>query len=167
MRQTSVEFLATKEEIPALIDWFRSGAEMVVVGAYPGDYETKVLLRPGEPVSRLEGCKYLYLKLGTEFSEENCLFFHLGSDDGNSIRESGLGLKGEGAEFDYWKKQLARFRRTLRHGLWCADPELTRWRFYRNASYTDGALAAYQRGVKLMPAAGRNVYLLEEPQPNK
>ena len=163
MPGTIVQFLATREEILNMIDWFRAHREMVIAAGHFSEPGELILLMPQEPIEWVQNSTYFYLKLGTHFSEENSLFVHTGASD-ESIRESSAGLKGEGPEFDYWKKRLSKLKRTFRKGAYLASPYLDSKTYYKNTYYTDGAKAAYDRGVKLMAAAGWNYYRLEEPE---
>lgn len=163
MPGTIVQFLATREEILNMLDWFRADREMVIAAGHFSEPGELTLLMPQEPIEWVQNSTFFYLKLGTRFSEENSLFVHTGASD-ESIRESSAGLKGEGPEFDYWKKRLSKLKRTFRKGAYLASPYLDSKTYYKNTYYTDGAKAAYDRGVKLMAAAGWNYYRLEEPE---
>lgn len=166
MAGTIVQFFATRQEILSLVDRFRADREMVAAAGYyskPGEY---TILRPGEPISRIESSTYIYLKLGTDFTKENSLFIHI-QHEPHWFRESSAGLKGEGPEFDYWKKQLAKFRRTLHRGAYVGNPLSGIGRFYKNVYYTDGAKAAQDRGVRMQAYAGSYYYLLGKSEPNE
>ena len=163
MPGTIVQFLATREEILNMLDWFRADREMVIAAGHFSEPGELTLLMPQEPIEWVQNSTFFYLKLGTHFSEENSLFVHTGASD-ERIRESSAGLKGEGTEFDYWKKRLAKLKRTFRKGAYLASPYLDSRTYYKNTYYTAGAKVAYDRGVKLMAAAGWNYYRLEEPE---
>ena len=163
MPGTIVQFLATREEILEILDWFRGDREMVIAAGHFSEPGELILLMPQEPIDWIKNSTFFYLKLGTHFSEENSLFVHTGASD-ESIRESSAGLKGEGPEFDYWKKRLSKLKRTFRKGAYLASPYFGSKTYYKNTYYTAGAKAAYDRGVKLMAAAGWNYYRLEEPE---
>ena len=163
MPGTIVQFLATREEILEILDWFRADREMVIAAGHFSEPGELTLLMPQEPIDWIKNSTFFYLKLGTHFSEENSLFVHTGAS-GDCIRESSAGLKGEGPEFDYWKKRLTKLKRTFRKGAYLASPYLDSKTYYKNTYYTAGAKAAYDRGVKLMAAAGWNYYRLEEPE---
>ena len=163
MPGTIVQFLATREEILNMLDWFRADREMVIAAGHFSEPGELILLMPQEPIEWVQNSTYFYLKLGTRFSEENSLFVHTGASD-ESIRESSAGLKGEGPEFDYWKKRLSKLRRTFRKGAYLASPYFDSKTYYKNTYYTAGAKAAYDRGVKLMAAAGWKYNRLEEPE---
>jgi hypothetical protein len=163
MPGTIVQFLATREEILEILDWFRGDREMVIAAGHFSEPGELILLIPHEPIEWVQNSTFFYLKLGTRFSEENSLFVHTGAS-GECIRESSAGLKGEGPEFDYWKKRLSKLKRTFRKGAYLASPYLDSKTYYKNTYYTDGAKAAYDRGVKLMQVAGNHHYLLEAPE---
>lgn len=163
MPGTIVQFLATQEDILNILEWFRSDRDMVIAASHFSDPWDQILLLPNEPIDWIKNSTYFYLKLGTKFSEENSLFVYSGVSD-ECIRESSAGLKGEGPEFDYWKKRIAKLRRTFRKGAYLASPYVDSKTYYKNTYYTDGAKAAYDRGVKLMAVAGSSRYLLEDPQ---
>ena len=163
MPGTIVQFLATREELLEILDWFRADREMVIAAGHFSEPGELTLLMPQEPIEWVQNSTYFYLKLGTHFSEENSLFVHTGASD-EGIRESSAGLKGEGPEFDYWKKRLSKLKRTFRKGAYLASPYLDSKIYYKNTYYTDGAKAAYDRGVKLMQVAGNQYYLLEAPE---
>ena len=163
MSQTGVQFLATQEEILDMLDWFRSDRKMVIAAGHYSTPGEQILLFPDEPIDWIKNSTFFYLKLGTRFSEENSLFVHTNIAPDGCIRESSAGLKGEGPEFDYWKKRLARLRRTFRKGAWLFSPYSDVGTYLKSQYYTDGARAAYDRGVKLMALAGWNYYRLEEP----
>ena len=163
MPGTIVQFLATREEILEILDWFRADREMVIAAGHFSEPGELTLLMPQEPIEWVKNSTYFYLKLGTHFSEENSLFVHTGASD-DCIRESSAGLKGEGPEFDYWKKRLAKLKRTFHKGAYLASPYLDSRTYYKNTYYTAGARAAYDRGVKLMQVAGNHHYLLEDPE---
>ena len=162
MRQTSVQFLATQEDLLDILDWFRSDREMVIAAGHYSTPGELILLLPNEPIDWIKNSSFFHLKLGTKFSEENSLFLHANIDKDGCIRESSAGLKGEGEEFEYWKKRLAKLRRTFRKGAWLINPHLDGGTYLKSQYYTDGAKAAYDRGVKLMAVAGWNYYRLEE-----
>ena len=163
MPGTIVQFLATKEDILNILEWFRSDRDMVIAASHFSDPWDQILLLPNEPTDWIKNSTYFYLKLGTRFSEENSLFVHAGVSD-DCIRESSAGLKGEGPEFDYWKRRLTKLRRIFRKGAYLASPYSDSKTYYKNTYYTDGAKAAYDRGVKLMQVAGNHYYLLEDPE---
>ena len=163
MPGTIVQFLATREEILEILDWFRADREMVIAAGHFSEPGELTLLMPQEPIDWGQNSTYFYLKLGTHFSEENSLFVHSGASD-ESIRESSAGLKGEGPEFDYWKKRLSKLRRTFRKGAYLASPYFDSKTYYKNTYYTAGAKAAADRGGKLMQVAGNHYYLLEAPE---
>ena len=163
MSRSGLQFLATQEEIWKLLDWFRADREMVIAAGHFSEPGELILLMPEEPIEWVKNSTFFYLKLGTKFSQENSLFVHTGAS-GDCIRESSAGIKGEGPEFDYWKKRLAKLRRTFRKGAWLYSPHSDVGKYYKSQYYTDGAKAAYDRGVKLMAAAGWNSYRLEEPE---
>ena len=163
MSQSGLQFLATQEEIWKLLDWFRADREMVIAAGHFSEPGELILLMPEEPIEWVKNSTFFYLKLGTQFSQENSLFVYSGAS-GDCIRESSAGIKGEGPEFDYWKKRLAKLRRTFRKGAWLYSPHSDVGKYYKSQYYTDGAKAAYDRGVKLMAAAGWNSYRLEEPE---
>ena len=166
MPGTIVQFFATRQEILSFVDRLRSDREMVAAAGHystPGEY---TILLPEEPISRIEGSTFIYLKLGTVFEEINSLFIHIQHED-TWFRESSAGLKGEGPEFDYWKKQLAKFKRTLHKGAFVGEPLTGVGRYYKNVYYTDGAKAAQDQGVRMQAFAGSNYYLLGETEPNE
>ena len=163
MPGTIVQFFATREEILEILDWFRADREMVIAAGHFSEPGELTILMPQEPIEWVQNSTYFYLKLGTHFSEENSLFVHTGASD-ESIRESSAGLKGEGPEFDYWKKRLSKLRRTFRKGAYLASSYFDSKTYYKNTYYTAGAKAAYDRGVKLMQVAGNQYYLLEAPE---
>ena len=163
MPGTIVQFFATREEILEMLDWFRADREMVIAAGHFSEPGELILLMPQEPIEWVKNSTFFYLKLGTHFSEENSLFVHTGASDA-CIRESSAGLKGEGPEFDYWKKRLSKLKRTFRKGAWLYSPHSDAGQYCRGQDYTAGARAAYDRGVKLMAAAGWNYYRLEEPE---
>ena len=163
MPGTIVQFLATREEILEILDWFRADREMVIAAGHFSEPGELILLMPQEPIEWVKNSTFFYLKLGTHFSEENSLFVHTGASD-EGIRESSAGLKGEGPEFDYWKKRLSKLKRTFRKGAWLYSPHSDARQYCRGLYYTAGARAAYDRGVKLMQVAGNHYYLLEDPE---
>ena len=163
MPGTIVQFLATREELLEILDWFRADREMVIAAGHFSEPGELILLMPQEPIEWVKNSTFFYLKLGTHFSEENSLFVHTGASDA-CIRESSAGLKGEGPEFDYWKKRLSKLKRTFRKGAYLASPYFGSKTYYKNTYYTAGAKAAYDRGVKLMQVAGNQYYLLEAPE---
>ena len=163
MPGTIVQFLATREELLEILDWFRADREMVIAAGHFSEPGELILLMPHEPIGWVQNSTFFYLKLGTHFSEENSLFVHTGASDA-CIRESSAGLKGEGPEFDYWKKRLSKLKRTFRKGAWLYSPHSDAGQYCRGQYYTAGARAAYDRGVKLMQVAGNHYYLLEDPE---
>lgn len=163
MHSTNVQFLATKEEILNILDRLRSDRETVIAAGHYSQPGELILLLPQEPIDWVQNSSFFYLKLGIRFSEENSLFVHANFEPDGTIRESSAGLKGEGPEFDYWKKQIAGLRRSFRRGAWLYSPHSEKGTYYKSQYYTDGAKSAYDRGVKLMAPAGWNYYRLEEP----
>ena len=163
MAQTGIQFLATQEEILEILDWLRSDREMVIAAGHYSEPGELRLLLPQEPIGWIKNSTFFHLKLGTRFSEENSLFIHANIAPDGCIRESSAGLKGEGPEFDYWKKRLAKLRRSFRKGAWLFSPHSDAGTYLKSQYYTDGARAAYHRGVKLMALAGWNYFRLEEP----
>lgn len=163
MPGTIIQFFATRQEILSFVEQLRADREMVAAGGHystPGEY---TILLPEYPISHIEGSTYIYLKLGRVFDETNSLFICIGHDE-NWFRESSAGLKGEGPEFDYWKKQLSKFKRTLHKGAYVVNPLTGVGRYYKNVYYTDGARAAQDRGIRIQAFAGSSCYLLGEPQ---
>ena len=162
MSQSGVQFLATKEEILDMLERFRADREMVIAAGHYSAPGELILLMPGEPIEWVKNSSFFHLKLGTHFSEENSLFVHANIEPDGTIRESSAGVRGEGPEFDYWKKRIAALRRTFRKGAWLYSPHSDAGKYYKSQYYTDGAKEAYDRGNRLMAAAGWNYYRLED-----
>ena len=71
MPGTIVQFLATREEILNMLDWFRADRAMVIAAGHFSEPGELTLLMPHEPIDWIKNSTYFYLKLGTRFSEEN------------------------------------------------------------------------------------------------
>ncbi|MBQ9083914.1 MAG: hypothetical protein IJY28_10560 [Clostridia bacterium] len=158
MKKSSVTFLSTRREIVDFIEKIRAGAEVTITTA--NDENELSVLQADAPIT--DDCRYVYINLGAVFEKEHGLFICMGQDDQTCIKESLISVAGDGYEFEYWKKKISQFKRTLLKGAYVVNPHFDRKAYYKNVYYTTGAKAAFDHGIQMKPMAGWNFYLLDE-----
>lgn len=163
MNKSSVQFLSTRMEIIKFIEELRTNAVVTIATANYESPNKLSILQTDEPISSISKCSFIYLKLGTFFEKTNSLFIYVGQDNDICIRESFIAIKGDGDEFEYWKKQISKFKRTLLKGAYGVNPHFNSKVYYKDVYYTKGAKVAFDKGVQIKPIAGWNHYLLGEP----
>ena len=162
MNKYGFQFLATREEINSFVESLCANAEVsIAIGNCESPNELSIL-QTGLTSDQICKCSFIYIKLGASFDKSNSMFICMGQDNEKCISESSIGIKGEGIEFDYWKKQISKYKRTLSKGAYVVNPYCNGKTFYGNVYYTKGTKEAFDRGIQLKPIAGWNYYLLSD-----
>lgn len=164
MNKSSLQLLAFRHEIIAFVESLRANEEVTI--AFTTCERPNILsVLQEEHISDLTcSCSVIYVKLDTSFEKTNSLVIYMGQDDEKWIGESSIGIKGEGIEFEYWKKQISKYKRTLLKGAYVVNPYRNSKTYSKNVYYTRGAKEAFEKGTQMKPIAGWNYYLLEEAQ---
>lgn len=164
MNKSGVQFLALRQEMIAFLASLRANAE-VSIAAAACESPNQLSVLQGDLLSdQICGCAFIYVKLGATFDKTNSLFICMGEENEKYIGESSMGIKGEGSEFEYWKKQISKFKRTLLKGAYVVNPYRGSKTYSKNVYYTSGAKEAFDKGIQMKPIAGWNYYLLGEAQ---
>lgn len=163
MSKSGVQFLATRQEVVKMIEELCTNVEVTIATGGIESPNNLSVLRKGETLPGDCG-SYVYIKLGSVFEKSNSLFIYMGQYTDEYITESSIGIKGEGDEFDYWKKQISKLRNSFLKGAYVVNPYRDSKTYYKNIYYTKGAKAAFEQGIKMKPVAGWNYYLLVEEQ---
>lgn len=100
-----------------------------------------------------------------EFIDRNpdCLSITIGKFCDDKLEESVLATKTENIEtFKVWKKVVKKLNFITLAGVWVVNPSNEAKAFYKQHRYTEGAKKLFEDGVKIMPVAGWNYYILGE-----
>jgi hypothetical protein len=100
-----------------------------------------------------------------EFLERNpdYLLITIGKYFDNQLEESNLATQTENSEcLKRWKKIIKNFNAVSLSGAWVVNPNNGAKVFYKQHRYTEGAKKLSEDGVKLVPVAGWNYYILSE-----
>ena len=166
MSKSAVQFLGTRQEIFSFIEAIRSTVNVVVATENIEKSKKYNIIASGVTLANIHNCKFIYVKRGDVFDEANLLCVHIGNCDTESICESVISINGTGEDFEYWKKWISKFKRTLLKGAYVVNPYRNSKTFYKNIYYTTGAKQAFDKGMSMKPVAGWNYYLLEQEQQN-
>lgn len=161
MSKSIVQFLATEQEIFDFIDKIRNEYRVTIMSAKDDASNSYRILQDSEKLDDIK-VRFFYIKLGDQYEDINSLFVCIGDSDSNSIRESVISIKGDGEEFNFWKKQIASFRKKLFKGAYVVNPYRDSKTYYKNIYYTINAKMAYDDGKQMRPIVGWNYYLLEQ-----
>jgi hypothetical protein len=133
-----------------------------------------------EVIDNIDGSKKNYIYLYTyipdleaknqwEFLDKNPdgLYITIGKDYDNQLEQSSIGsivLDDETQKL--WKKIIMKFKSNTSTGAWVVNPEYDAKGYYKHHRYTAGAKKAYLEGVRILPFAGWNYYILSESLEN-
>jgi len=98
-----------------------------------------------------------------DFLDRNpdCLSVTVGKFTDNQLEESLLATQTEDSEYlKIWKKVLKKFTSVTLSGAWVVNPNNGTKVFYKQHRYTEGAKKLFDDGVKIIPVAGWNYYIL-------
>lgn len=166
MSKSAVQFLGTRQEIFSFIEAIRSTVNVVIATANIDKPNKYNILASNATLAKIHNCQFIYVKRGDFFDEANLLCVHIGKCDTESISESVISIKGDGEDFEYWKKLISKFKRTLLKGAYVVNPYRNSKTYYKNIYYTIGAKQAFDNGMSMKPIAGWNYYLLAQEQQN-
>ena len=161
MSKSIVQFLATTQDVYDFIDKIRTEHQVTIMGAKRNTPNSYKVLLDSEKLNNTE-YRFFHIKLGNHYEDINSLFICIGANDSESIRESVISIKGDGEEFDFWKKQIASFRKGLLKGAYVVNPYRNSKSYNKNIYYTVNAKRICENGVMMKPVAGWNYYLLDQ-----
>lgn len=95
---------------------------------------------------------------------DNNLGITIGHQADNKLNESAMWVFAEHEIAQVWKTIIGRFKRNLLKGAWVVNPISGAKGYYKNIRYTINAKKAYEKGMKICPAAGWNIYELIDEQ---
>lgn len=107
----------------------------------------------------------LFIEDYNVFLDENTdgIIFELGVLDDEKLKESRISSITENKDtLKIWKDIVKRFKNTMLKGAWVINPNNGAKEYYKNHCYTLLAKELFQKGVKIMPYAGWNEYILNE-----
>jgi hypothetical protein len=101
---------------------------------------------------------------GFEFMKNNpdCLVMNIGKYSENCIRESSLSaITEDSGILKMWKSIVKNLDRHLIKGAWVLGPNAGSKEYLKNQRYTGTVKALAAKGMKLLPVAGNNEYVIE------
>ena len=96
--------------------------------------------------------------------QDNNLIITIGTNENNSIKESSISVFSEFQIDPEWKKMIAKLKKNMLKGAWVINPNTNAKVYYKNHRYTFNAKVAYEKGVKIYPIGGWNIYKLTNEQ---
>lgn len=97
-------------------------------------------------------------------NQENNLGITVGYNDNDILKESTMWISSQNEIDDEWKGIINKYKRSLLKGAWVVNPNTNVRTYYKNHRYTTSAKEAYEKGVKICPIAGWNIYELTNEQ---
>jgi len=92
------------------------------------------------------------------------LFLKVGKLENNVLAQSWLSSQSASeAVIQRWKKISNILRNRTAAGVWVTNPATKATAFYKQFRFSQGALALYDSGCRMVPAAGTNVIHLRTP----
>lgn len=92
--------------------------------------------------------------------QDNNLVINAGKEDDNKLCESQMSVWTEGELDSDFVKIVKTFKKQMNRGAWVVNPINGAKKYYKNHLYTDRAKLAYEKGIKICPVAGWNIYEL-------
>ncbi len=100
-----------------------------------------------------------------EFLDKNseCLSITIGKFDDNRLVESVLAAQTDNADsLKAWKSIVKELEKISFAGAWVVNPNNRAKAFYKQHRYTEGAKKLFEDGVKIVPTAGWNYFVLDQ-----
>ena len=108
----------------------------------------------------------MFIKNERKFLSENpgSLFIEIGNQTENGLKESCLSaMTDDPTLLKCWKKIANKLKKITFAGAWSINPHTSAKYFFKNHRYTSGAKELEVNGIKMLPAAGWNIYKFSEP----
>lgn len=96
--------------------------------------------------------------------QNNNLVITIGTNGAGEIKESAINVFSETEIDSDWKKSINNYKKSLLKGAWVVNPNTKAKVYYKNHRYTVNAKLAYEKGIKICPVAGWNIYELTNEQ---
>lgn len=93
--------------------------------------------------------------------QDNNLLITIGKELDDELYESSMGIWSELEIDPDFKKIITSFKKKMNRGAWVLNPYNNAREYYKNHMYTNNARLAYERGVKIHPVVGWNLYELK------
>lgn len=92
------------------------------------------------------------------------LFIEIGDQAEKGLNESCLSaMTDDPTLLKCWKKIANKLKKITFAGAWSINPHTSAKSFFKNHRYTSGAKELEVNGIKMLPAAGWNIYKFSEP----
>jgi hypothetical protein len=177
MAKINTQFHATSDEILNLIRECSQEYNLhaAIIQSFPTFRVT--LPNPVEgALSNLDRSKRIFIHLYTyfpdletknewEFLDKNPdgLYITIGKDNDNQLQESSIGsIVFDVDTLKLWKKIIRKFKSNTYTGAWVVNPNIGEKGYYKHHRYTVGAKKLFLEGVKILPFAGGNYFILSE-----
>lgn len=110
--------------------------------------------------------KIIYCDNYKEFicKQNNNLGITVGYNGGDILKESIMWINAENEIDKDWKRIINKYKKSLLKGAWVVNPNTNAKSYYKNHMYTVNAKLAYEKGIKMCPVAGWNIYELTNDQ---
>jgi hypothetical protein len=96
-------------------------------------------------------------------TNKECLIFEIGGQKEGSLKESSISTITDDVEtMKIWKTIIKEFKNDMVKGAWAVNPMNGAKVYYKHHQYTEGAKKLFEDGIKLIPVAGWNYYVLSE-----
>lgn len=92
---------------------------------------------------------------------DNSLLITIGKETDEKLYESSIGIWSETEIDPDFKKVITSFKKKLNKGAWVLNPNNNARKYYKTHMYTNNAKLAYEKGIKILPVAGWNLYELK------
>ncbi len=93
--------------------------------------------------------------------QDNNLLITIGKESNDELYESSMGIWSEFEIDSDFKQYITSFKKKMNRGAWVLNPFNNSRKYYKNHMYTNNARIAYERGVRILPIAGWNLYELK------
>ena len=93
--------------------------------------------------------------------QDNNLIITIGKESDDELYESSMEIWSELEIDSDLKKYITSYKKKMNRGAWVLNPYNNSRKYYKNHMYTINARLAYERGVKIYPVAGWNLYELK------
>lgn len=93
--------------------------------------------------------------------QDNNLLITIGKESNDELYESSMGIWSEFEIDSDFKQYITSFKKKMNRGAWVLNPFNNSRKYYKNHMYTNNARLAYERGVRILPIAGWNLYELK------
>lgn len=177
MSKSGIAFHATKDELINIIDKciYKYNLYIVCIKIFP-EFECEMVRKEEfkEKFNSTKNIKFISLynyepnvsvKEYNDFLDTNKdgLLCYVGEQKIDSLKESYIStITDDVYTLKIWKSIIRSIKRSMIKGAWVANPYNSARKYHKDINYTVGAKKLFEEGVKILPVAGWNFYILEK-----